>query len=122
MNQESSIQYSRSEEFKKWTNELVESPRSFDIPDQYTNILREYQVDGYQWLRLMEHYGFGGILADDMGLGKTLQMIVYLESVKSQGTHMVVNASKLVVELARRNRKICCSYEGFMYLWTKTCA
>ena len=40
MNQESSIQYSRSEEFKKWTNELVESPRSFDIPDQYTDILR----------------------------------------------------------------------------------
>lgn len=116
MNQESSIQYSRSEEFKKWTNELVESPRSFDIPDQYTNILREYQVDGYQWLRLMEHYGFGGILADDMGLGKTLQMIVYLESVKSQGTHMVVTPASLLlnwqdeIEKFAAHMKVLCIY------------
>ena len=116
MNQESSIQYSRSEEFKKWTNELVESPRSFDIPDQYTDILREYQVDGYQWLRLMEHYGFGGILADDMGLGKTLQMIVYLESVKSQGTHMVVTPASLLlnwqdeIEKFAAHMKVLCIY------------
>ena len=30
---------------------------------------------------MLNHYGFGGILADDMGLGKTLQTIAFLSSV-----------------------------------------
>ena len=30
---------------------------------------------------MLNHYGFGGILADDMGLGKTLQTISFLTSV-----------------------------------------
>ncbi|MEG0453002.1 MAG: DEAD/DEAH box helicase [Coprobacillus sp.] len=45
----------------------------------------------------MQHYGFGGILADDMGLGKTLQMIAYLESMKSQGVHMVITPASLLL-------------------------
>ena len=64
----------------------------------------------------MEHYGFGGILADDMGLGKTLQMIVYLESVKSQGTHMVVTPASLLlnwqdeIEKFAAHMKVCLLY------------
>ena len=46
----------------------------------YDAILRDYQKTGYQWLKTMSAYGFGGILADDMGLGKTLQVIAWLES------------------------------------------
>lgn len=37
--------------------------------------MRNYQVTGYRFLRTLDAYGFGGILADDMGLVKTLQVI-----------------------------------------------
>lgn len=97
MNKDSLIQYSRSEEYERWTKDLIEKNHDFKVPETYRSILREYQVDGYQWLRLMEHYGFGGILADDMGLGKTLQMIAYLESVKNKGMHLVVTPASLLL-------------------------
>ena len=69
----------------------------FDIPDQYTDILREYQVDGYQWLRLMEHYGFGGILADDMGLGKTLQVIAYIHGINPKNRRLSLHRVHLLI-------------------------
>lgn len=55
---------------------------SFQLPEGYDQILRDYQVFGYQWLKTMSAYGFGAILADDMGLGKTVQMIAVLEDEK----------------------------------------
>ncbi len=42
--------------------------------------MRDYQKEGFQWLKTLGSYRFGGILADDMGLGKTLQSIAYLLS------------------------------------------
>ncbi|MCM3572625.1 DEAD/DEAH box helicase [Mesobacillus subterraneus] len=52
----------------------------FEVPDNLDPILREYQKQGYQWMKTLASYGFGGILADDMGLGKTLQSIAYIAS------------------------------------------
>ena len=43
--------------------------------------MREYQVYGFEWMKTLAYYRFGGILADDMGLGKTLQSIAYIDSV-----------------------------------------
>lgn len=51
---------------------------SFEIPGNVKGVLREYQKTGFRWLKTLDSYGFGGILADDMGLGKTLQMISVL--------------------------------------------
>lgn len=53
----------------------------FALPGSLTPILRDYQNSGYQWLRTLAYYRFGGILADDMGLGKTLQSIAYITAV-----------------------------------------
>lgn len=50
----------------------------FALPDTLSSVLRDYQASGYQWLRTLAFYRFGGILADDMGLGKTLQSIAYI--------------------------------------------
>lgn len=47
--------------------------------------MRKYQRDGYRWLRTLDGYGMGGILADDMGLGKTVQVLSYLLSIKELG-------------------------------------
>ncbi|WP_274653733.1 DEAD/DEAH box helicase [Paenibacillus humicola] len=60
----------------------MRSPDSLDfpLPDGLKPVLRDYQRLGYQWLRTLAHYRFGGILADDMGLGKTVQSIAFLVS------------------------------------------
>lgn len=41
--------------------------------------LRMYQREGLGWLKFLEQFGLGGILADDMGLGKTIQVLALLD-------------------------------------------
>ncbi|MEG0565803.1 MAG: SNF2-related protein, partial [Hungatella sp.] len=50
----------------------------YEIPPTLQGVLRGYQKTGFRWLRTLDTYGFGGILADDMGLGKTIQIISLL--------------------------------------------
>lgn len=69
----------------------------FAIPKHYEGILRDYQVSGYQWLKLMNHYQFGAILADDMGLGKTLQVIALLDSEQGHGPSLIIAPSSLLL-------------------------
>lgn len=52
--------------------------------------LRDYQVDGFKWLRRLAEWGVGGILADDMGLGKTLQTLAVLLDRKDDGPTLVI--------------------------------
>jgi superfamily II DNA or RNA helicase len=66
--------------------ELLDNMRNpdnldFPVPDVLDPVLRDYQKYGFQWLKTLAHYRFGGILADDMGLGKTLQSIAFIVSV-----------------------------------------
>lgn len=71
----------------------------YELPDDLKNVLRNYQKTGYEWMRTMAHYQFGGILADDMGLGKTLQMIAVLLASKEEGikgTSLIVCPASLV--------------------------
>lgn len=62
--------------------------KSLDIRAQ----LRDYQRKGIQWLQMLDHYGFGGILADDMGLGKTLQAIAFLSSQLQENSRVLILA------------------------------
>ncbi|WP_408892874.1 SNF2 helicase associated domain-containing protein [Paenibacillus taichungensis] len=64
---------------KRFLDDLRDPERmDFSLPDALAPVLRDYQASGYQWLRTLAFYRFGGILADDMGLGKTLQSIAYI--------------------------------------------
>lgn len=71
------------------------------VPTNLTVTLRDYQKVGFQWLKTLERYGLGGILADDMGLGKTLQMIAVLQAYLNQEKHpktsIIVCPSSLVL-------------------------
>ena len=62
------------------------SESDYALPSGLNAQLRSYQQIGYQWLKTLEGYGFGGILADEMGLGKTLQMIAFLATVPQKTT------------------------------------
>ena len=75
------------------------SDSEYEVPGTLQNVVRSYQEFGYKWLRTVESYRFGGILADDMGLGKTLQMISVLLAAKQEnrlGTALVVTPASLV--------------------------
>ncbi|WP_342477168.1 DEAD/DEAH box helicase [Paenibacillus sp. FSL H7-0350] len=50
----------------------------FELPDALKPVLRDYQAKGFQWMKTLSKFRFGGILADDMGLGKTIQSIAYI--------------------------------------------
>src|SRR5690606_5107425 len=49
--------------------------RPADQPHELDGQLREYQLQGLQWMTQLVDLGLGGILADDMGLGKTVMLI-----------------------------------------------
>ncbi len=70
-------QIDKNSEYKKLINGLDKQNGEDDIeiPLSLDNILRYYQKTGYKWLKTLDNYKFGGILADDMGLGKTIQML-----------------------------------------------
>lgn len=56
--------------------------------------MRDYQVQGLNWLVSLYENGINGILADEMGLGKTLQTISFLGYLrifaKKSGPHLVI--------------------------------
>lgn len=71
----------------------------FEEPGSLSKVMRKYQKNGYKWLRTLEAWQFGGILADDMGLGKTLQVIAVLLAAKQEGrsgTSLVVTPASLI--------------------------
>ena len=63
--------------------------------------MRRYQEVGFKWLKTLDNYGLGGILADDMGLGKTLQVITllldYNNNAVNRKTSIVVSPSSLAL-------------------------
>jgi len=46
--------------------------------------LRKYQQDGLNWLFYLHKMKFGACLADDMGLGKTIQVLAFLNALKTE--------------------------------------
>ncbi|MGL4696063.1 DEAD/DEAH box helicase [Enterococcus larvae] len=74
-----------SDSFNQLVKDLT-TPEDFEVqlPENLHAVLRNYQVEGFKWLKMLSHYGFGGVLADEMGLGKTIQIITYLLSEREE--------------------------------------
>ena len=79
------------------------------IPKEVDNILRDYQKLGFSWLKTIDDYKFGGILADDMGLGKTIQVLSLILSYKNEEkeskTSIVVSPSSLALNWMKEANK-----------------
>ncbi len=71
-----------------------QNAKNMEVPKNLNATLRTYQKIGYEWLKTLDKYGFGGILADDMGLGKTLQILAvvlsYINSCKEKAKPSLV--------------------------------
>ena len=66
------VRVKKDQTYKEMVNEIEEKQDVQDtkLPESLQPILREYQKIGFQWLKALDKYDFGGILADDMGLRK----------------------------------------------------
>ena len=101
LKREENINASKSGEFQKIVNDLEKDNINDEIivPHEMDKVLRDYQKTGFKWLKVLDAYNFGGILADDMGLGKTLQVLSvildYKQNDKEQRTSIVVCPSSL---------------------------
>ena len=79
------IPFSRDSLFKTIVRDLQSSETvGYEPPAEQRKVLREYQKAGFVWMKMLDGYRFGGILADDMGLGKTLQTITLLAAEKEE--------------------------------------
>ena len=80
--------------------------------------LKEYQLVGLNWLRLMWRMELGCILADEMGLGKTIQLIALLAALRAGGEarpHLVVAPASVLDNWLRELRAWCPSLRAAKY-------
>ncbi len=60
------------------------------LPSTLQADLRDYQLEGFEWLSRLAHWGVGACLADDMGLGKTLQALALMLTRATDGPTIVI--------------------------------
>ena len=112
LNQNDKINKETNDEFNDLVNNIEnkKTTEKVALDKSFEKVLRDYQKTGYKWLKVLENYKFGGILADDMGLGKTLQIIAMLASSlkdKKKNPSIVVSPSSLVLNWNAEIEKWC---------------
>lgn len=91
----------KNDAYKKMVNQVSkkEIDEEIKLPKELRASLRSYQMLGFKWLKILDSYKFGGILADDMGLGKTIQLLAvilsYIEENENPKPSIVVCPSSL---------------------------
>lgn len=83
--------YNYLEDLKK-----IENIENYDI-NNFKGNLRNYQYEGYKFLRFLDQNKLSGILADDMGLGKTVQIIAFLANVLKDDQKVLILCPKSLV-------------------------
>lgn len=107
----------KDEEYNKII-EKVKNENSYKLPEEFKNVFREYQKFGFEWLKVLDEYNFGGILADDMGLGKTIQILSIILSYKNETekekrkTSIVVTPSSLALNWKSEIEKFASSLKA----------
>ncbi len=79
---------------KQWKDQLKKLASMADLepelPSTLQGELRDYQLEGYQWMARLAHWGAGACLADDMGLGKTIQALSLILSRATLGPTLIL--------------------------------
>uniref|UniRef100_A0A452TDP0 Chromodomain helicase DNA binding protein 8 n=1 Tax=Ursus maritimus TaxID=29073 RepID=A0A452TDP0_URSMA len=80
---------SRHPELKRVNRPQASAWKKLELSHEYKNRnqLREYQLEGVNWLLFNWYNRQNCILADEMGLGKTIQSIAFLQEVYNVGIH-----------------------------------
>ncbi len=79
---------------KHWQQQLkkLAEANEFEakVPSTLQGELRDYQLEGYQWMSRLAYLGAGACLADDMGLGKTIQSLALILSRAERGPTLIL--------------------------------
>ncbi len=79
---------------KMWKEHLARMAKNTaftpQLPTTLQAELRDYQLEGFEWLARLAHWGVGACLADDMGLGKTVQALALMLARAPQGPTLVI--------------------------------
>ncbi len=71
------------------------------LPSGLQAELRDYQLEGFKWMRRLAEWGVGGVLADDMGLGKTVQALAVVLDRMKDGPALVIAPTSVGFNWAR---------------------
>ena len=91
---------------------------SYELPSGFVGTLRPYQKAGYDWLRFLHDYKFGGCLADDMGLGKTVQtlaLLAYQKELNEESTSLLIMPTSLIYNWELEARKFTPGLKVLVY-------
>ncbi|WP_114748673.1 DEAD/DEAH box helicase [Pleomorphovibrio marinus] len=94
----------------------------YELPCGFKGSLRPYQKAGYNWLRFLNEYHFGGCLADDMGLGKTVQTLALLAHEKeasNSATSLLVMPTSLIYNWQLEAKKFTPELNILIYTGTQ---
>ena len=86
--------------------------------------MRNYQLEGLDWMSQLVQNKMNGILADEMGLGKTLQSISLLALCRERGwevgqhPHLVVCPKSTITNWEKEIRKFCPSFTPVVVIGT----
>ncbi|MDZ7832681.1 MAG: DEAD/DEAH box helicase [Desulfobacterales bacterium] len=75
------------------------------VPSTFKAELRDYQIEGYNWLARLAHWGVGACLADDMGLGKTIQALAIVLGRAAEGPSLVVAPTSVCMNWETESRR-----------------
>ena len=103
----------------KWQQTLhqLEAIRNWqpEVPEGLSATLRQYQVEGYQWLSRLSRWGVGAILADDMGLGKTVQTLGVLLNRGVDGPALIVAPTSVGDNWLREAARFASQLKAHLY-------
>jgi superfamily II DNA or RNA helicase len=85
------------------------------LPTELNATLREYQAEGFRWMRRLAEWGVGGILADDMGLGKTVQTLAVILDRASEGPCLVIAPTSVAFNWMREIQRFAPSLQAHLY-------
>ncbi len=86
-----------------------------DPPISLTAELRDYQIEGFRWLKRLSTWGAGACLADDMGLGKTVQALALLIERMEEGPTLVVAPTSVGFNWMRETARFAPSINPLAY-------
>ncbi len=87
------------------TNYRKSLEKTVEIPLGFEGELREYQLEGFQWLSRLADANIGACLADDMGLGKTVQALCLLQERAENGAALIIAPTSLCRNWADEARR-----------------
>ena len=85
------------------------------LPAGLKATLRDYQLEGFKWLRRLAEWGVGGILADDMGLGKTIQTLAVILDRAKDGPALVIAPTSVGFNWMREVEKFAPELSASLY-------